>query len=174
MGYSKNCLKIGIERDRLGLDRSEGCIKILPAGTRPRTRCHAYARKQRRPDACRNPQDHRRWDRFRTGDVCRAGCVSACRRRAARSRHLRPGWQRSRRHGGQLRDAVVAGRPDRARRDPGRQSTAGLHPSSRRAFMAGRMPLDRLITRYDFADINRAAADATSGAAIKPVLLMPK
>ena len=40
-------------------------------------------------------------------------------------------------------------------------------------FMAGRMPLDRLITRYDFADINRAAADATSGAAIKPVLLLP-
>ena len=36
-------------------------------------------------------------------------------------------------------------------------------------FMAG-----RLITRYDFEDINRAAADATSGAAIKPVLLMPK
>jgi hypothetical protein len=34
-------------------------------------------------------------------------------------------------------------------------------------FMAGKMPLDRLITRYDFADINRAAADATSGAAIK-------
>ena len=33
------------------------------------------------------------------------------------------------------------------------------------------MPLDRLITRYEFADINRAAADATSGAAIKPVLL---
>jgi aryl-alcohol dehydrogenase len=40
-------------------------------------------------------------------------------------------------------------------------------------FMAGSMPLDRLITRYDFADINRAAADATSGAAIKPVLLLP-
>ena len=35
-------------------------------------------------------------------------------------------------------------------------------------FMAGRMPLDRLVTRYDFADINRAAADAISGAAIKP------
>ena len=33
---------------------------------------------------------------------------------------------------------------------------------------------DRLITRYDFADINRAAADATSGAAIKPVLLLPQ
>ena len=35
-------------------------------------------------------------------------------------------------------------------------------------FMAGRMPLDR---RYDFAEVNHAAADATSGAAIKPVLL---
>jgi hypothetical protein len=32
----------------------------------------------------------------------------------------------------------------------------------------------RLITRYDFADINRAGADATSGAAIKPVLLLPQ
>jgi aryl-alcohol dehydrogenase len=41
-------------------------------------------------------------------------------------------------------------------------------------FMAGRMPLDRLITRYDFADINRAAADAISGATIKPVLLLPQ
>jgi aryl-alcohol dehydrogenase len=41
-------------------------------------------------------------------------------------------------------------------------------------FMAGTMPLDRLITRYDFADINRAAADATSGAAIKGVLLLPQ
>jgi Zn-dependent alcohol dehydrogenase len=36
------------------------------------------------------------------------------------------------------------------------------------------MPLDRLITRYDFADINGAAADAISGAAIKPVLLLPQ
>jgi aryl-alcohol dehydrogenase len=41
-------------------------------------------------------------------------------------------------------------------------------------FMSGRMPLDRLITRYDFADINRAAADATSGVAIKPVLMLPQ
>src|SRR5213595_1874075 len=37
-------------------------------------------------------------------------------------------------------------------------------------FMEGRFPLDRLITRYDFAAINQAAADATSGATIKPVL----
>ena len=41
-------------------------------------------------------------------------------------------------------------------------------------FMAGKMPLERLITRYDFAEINRAAADATSGATIKPVLMMPQ
>jgi aryl-alcohol dehydrogenase len=40
-------------------------------------------------------------------------------------------------------------------------------------FMAGEMPLDRLITRYGFTEINRAAADATSGAAIKPVLMLP-
>jgi aryl-alcohol dehydrogenase len=41
-------------------------------------------------------------------------------------------------------------------------------------FMAGRMPLDRLITRYDFVEVNRAATDASSGAAIKPVLLLPQ
>jgi aryl-alcohol dehydrogenase len=40
-------------------------------------------------------------------------------------------------------------------------------------YMAGRLPLDRLITSYDFAQINRAAADATSGATIKPVLKLP-
>jgi len=40
-------------------------------------------------------------------------------------------------------------------------------------FMEGRLPLDRLITAYDFAEINQAAADATSGATIKPVLHLP-
>jgi len=35
------------------------------------------------------------------------------------------------------------------------------------------MPLDRLIARYDFADFYRAAADATLGAAIKPLVLSP-
>jgi aryl-alcohol dehydrogenase len=38
---------------------------------------------------------------------------------------------------------------------------------------AGRFPLDRLITFYDLADINRAAADSESGKTIKPVLRMP-
>lgn len=41
-------------------------------------------------------------------------------------------------------------------------------------FIAGKMPLDRLITSYDFVDINRAAADAASGSTIKPVLKLPQ
>jgi aryl-alcohol dehydrogenase len=40
-------------------------------------------------------------------------------------------------------------------------------------FMDGQFPVDRLVTFYDFADINRAAADAVAGTAIKPVLRMP-
>ena len=39
--------------------------------------------------------------------------------------------------------------------------------------MAGRFPVERMITFYPLADINRAAQDSTSGAAIKPVLRMP-
>jgi aryl-alcohol dehydrogenase len=38
--------------------------------------------------------------------------------------------------------------------------------------MQDRMPMDRMITFYDLADINRAAADSVSGATIKPVLQM--
>jgi len=40
--------------------------------------------------------------------------------------------------------------------------------------MDGRFPLERLITHYDFADINAAVADAEAGRAIKPVLRMPQ
>ncbi len=39
--------------------------------------------------------------------------------------------------------------------------------------MAGQFPLEKLITFYDFADINRAAAESASGKTIKPVLRMP-
>lgn len=35
---------------------------------------------------------------------------------------------------------------------------------------SGRFPLDKLISFYDFTDINTAVADMTSGSAIKPVL----
>jgi aryl-alcohol dehydrogenase len=37
----------------------------------------------------------------------------------------------------------------------------------------GRFPYQRLVTAYPFAKINQAIADARSGAAIKPVLVMP-
>lgn len=37
-------------------------------------------------------------------------------------------------------------------------------------FLKGRFPIDRLITHYDFRDINRAVADALSGRVVKPVL----
>ena len=39
--------------------------------------------------------------------------------------------------------------------------------------MAGRFPVERLITNYALADINRAAAESSSGKTIKPVLRMP-
>ena len=37
-------------------------------------------------------------------------------------------------------------------------------------FRAGRMPVERLITFYDFAEVNRAVADAVKGSTIKAVL----
>jgi aryl-alcohol dehydrogenase len=39
--------------------------------------------------------------------------------------------------------------------------------------MQGQFPLDRMITFYDLADINRAAAESSAGKTIKPVLRMP-
>ena len=38
---------------------------------------------------------------------------------------------------------------------------------------AGRFPVERMITFYDLAEINRAAVESASGATIKPVLKMP-
>jgi aryl-alcohol dehydrogenase len=35
----------------------------------------------------------------------------------------------------------------------------------------GRFPFDKLITTYPLTQINQAEADATSGAAVKPVLI---
>jgi aryl-alcohol dehydrogenase len=37
-------------------------------------------------------------------------------------------------------------------------------------FLAGRMPVDRLITYYPFPEVNRAIADSSSGKSVKPVL----
>jgi aryl-alcohol dehydrogenase len=41
-------------------------------------------------------------------------------------------------------------------------------------FVAGKFPIDRLVTFYDFTAINQAAADAVYGTTIKPVLRMPQ
>jgi len=57
------------------------------------------------------------------------------------------------------------------------QGDGGPHafvPEPIARYRAGRFPMDRLITRYAFADINRAAADLESGRAIKPVVCMPQ
>jgi aryl-alcohol dehydrogenase len=40
--------------------------------------------------------------------------------------------------------------------------------------MAKKFPIERMITFYDFADINRAAQESSAGIAIKPVLRMPQ
>lgn len=39
--------------------------------------------------------------------------------------------------------------------------------------VAGRFPIERLITFYDLADINRAAAESSAGKTVKPVIRMP-
>lgn len=39
--------------------------------------------------------------------------------------------------------------------------------------MQGKFPIDRMMTFYDLANINRAAHDTTQGTTIKPVLRMP-
>ena len=39
--------------------------------------------------------------------------------------------------------------------------------------LAGQLPVERMMTFYDLADINRAATDAAQGTTIKPVLRMP-
>jgi aryl-alcohol dehydrogenase len=41
-------------------------------------------------------------------------------------------------------------------------------------YRAGKLPVERLVTFYDFGDINQAVADSIAGKTIKPVLRMPK
>ena len=103
-----------------------------------RTRCHVYARKPRRGDARRNPQDHRRRTDFAL-ETSASGRVPARSRRAARPRHLHPGRQC--RAGTEVSFEMPwlqGGRLSRC--DPGRQSAAGLDPRLVDLFMAGRMP----------------------------------
>jgi aryl-alcohol dehydrogenase len=48
-----------------------------------------------------------------------------------------------------------------------------LIPALVEYLMQGRMPVERMITFYPLAEINRAAADSNAGLTIKPVLRMP-
>jgi aryl-alcohol dehydrogenase len=41
-------------------------------------------------------------------------------------------------------------------------------------YRAGKLPIERIVTFYDFADINQAVADSIAGKTIKPLLRMPK
>ena len=41
-------------------------------------------------------------------------------------------------------------------------------------YRTGKLPVERLVTFYDFADINQAVADSIVGKTIKPVLRMPQ
>ncbi|MEE6258707.1 NAD(P)-dependent alcohol dehydrogenase [Plantactinospora sonchi] len=55
----------------------------------------------------------------------------------------------------------------------GGAETRSLIPALVRLHAQGRLPVDRLVTPYDFADIQRAAEDIHAGRAVKPVLLFP-
>jgi aryl-alcohol dehydrogenase len=41
-------------------------------------------------------------------------------------------------------------------------------------YRAGKLPIEQIVTFYDFADINQAIADSIAGKTIKPLLRMPK
>lgn len=55
----------------------------------------------------------------------------------------------------------------------GRQRAGHVHPGPGRAVPPGEVPVHRLITFYDFDQINRAAVDSWDGAVVNPVLRMP-
>ena len=49
---------------------------------------------------------------------------------------------------------------------------AGFLPELIEHHHAGRLPFDRFVTRYPFAQINQAIADGHEGRCIKPVLVL--
>ena len=69
-------------------------------------------------------------------------------------------------------DAIVKG-PRIVGVNQGRSVPRVVIPALIDHFLAGRMPFDKLIRTYPFADINKAVHDMHTGATIKPVLLMP-
>jgi aryl-alcohol dehydrogenase len=69
-------------------------------------------------------------------------------------------------------DAIVKG-PRIIGVNQGRAVPRVVIPALVELFLAGRLPLDRLIRTYPVENINDAAHDMHSGSAIKPVLVMP-
>jgi aryl-alcohol dehydrogenase len=55
----------------------------------------------------------------------------------------------------------------------GNSTPSQIIPQILALYSQGRFPFDRMITWYDFADINKAIADTEIGACVKAVLLMP-
>jgi aryl-alcohol dehydrogenase len=70
-------------------------------------------------------------------------------------------------------DAIVKG-PRIVGVNQGRSVPRVVIPALIDHYLAGRMPFDKLIRTYPFADINKAVHDMDTGATIKPVLLMPE
>ena len=69
-------------------------------------------------------------------------------------------------------DAIVKG-PRIIGVNQGRAVPRVVIPALVELFLAGRLPLDRLVRTYPFDSINDAAHDMHTGTSIKPVLLMP-
>jgi aryl-alcohol dehydrogenase len=94
-------------------------------------------------------------------------------RRADAGRNPRAPRRRAHGNRGFFRHAVPAIRPHGPRRDQGESQPQVFIPTLVDLLMQGRLPLERMITFYPFADINRATQDSSDGTTIKPVLRMP-
>jgi aryl-alcohol dehydrogenase len=40
-------------------------------------------------------------------------------------------------------------------------------------YLSGKLPVERLVTYYEFGDIHQAVTDSVTGRTIKPILCMP-
>ena len=97
--------------------------------------------------------------------------MSRSSRRSGRSPRLAdpqrvPSLDRCRQH--------ARGRPFGARGQPGDSVPQLFIPKLIEMYRAGAFPFDRLISLYDFEQINDAVTDTQSGKAIKPVLRVRK
>ena len=144
------------------------------ACARPRARRHPYDRPQGlRRRGRRDPQDQRRRRALCAGNLGGAGGVSRGHRVPDAGGHLRAARQRA---------ARAAKFRSKCRSCSKAASVRGVVqgdsvpqefiPKLVDLIMAGKFPIERMIKFYDFADINLAAQESSTGIAIKPVLRM--